>query len=68
MRQSIFHEQALDRLASPTRLALAHRLRTVVNADRSYVLERGRVVETGTYRELVGYQGVFAALSRRQTV
>ena len=57
--------QSLEHLAA-TRLVIAHRLSTVVKADRIYVLERGRVVESGTYRELMQRRGVFAALARRQ--
>jgi ABC-type multidrug transport system fused ATPase/permease subunit len=43
-------------------------LSTVVNADRIYVLERGRVVESGTYHELMEHGGLFANLARRQLV
>ena len=59
--------RSLERL-SATRLVIAHRLSTVVNADRIYVLERGRVVESGTYRELMEHDGLFASLTRRQLV
>ena len=57
--------ESLERLAV-TRLVIAHRLSTIVKADRIYVLERGRIVESGTYRELMQRRGVFAALARRQ--
>jgi ATP-binding cassette subfamily C protein len=49
-----------------TRLVIAHRLSTIVNADRIYVMERGRVVQVGTYQELVQQPGLFAGLARRQ--
>ena len=50
-----------------TRIVIAHRLSTIEKADRIYVLDRGRVVETGTYEELLERGGTFAALAERQT-
>ena len=58
---------SLDRLRV-TRIVVAHRLSTVVNADRIYVMEDGRIVETGTYAELLAAQGAFARLAERQQV
>ncbi|GAB3805372.1 hypothetical protein GCM10028798_27110 [Humibacter antri] len=49
-----------------TRIIIAHRLSTVVAADCIYYLEHGRVVEAGTYDELMAYGGAFAAQARRQ--
>lgn len=49
-------QQALDRLLQEhtmTTVVIAHRLRTVKNADKIVVLERGRVVEEGRHDELV---------------
>jgi ATP-binding cassette subfamily C protein len=51
-----------------THVVIAHRLSTVVSADRIYVLKDGRIAESGTYRELMQQRGVFAALARRQIV
>jgi ABC-type multidrug transport system fused ATPase/permease subunit len=46
--------EALDRLmAGRTVLVVAHRLSTVRNADRIYVLDQGAVVESGTHAELM---------------
>ena len=53
---------------SATRLVIAHRLSTIRDVDRIYVLEAGRVVETGRYDELMARDGTFAALARRQIV
>ncbi len=49
-----------------TRVIIAHRLNTVRNADRIVVLERGRIVQQGTFRELAGASGPFSAMLARQ--
>jgi ATP-binding cassette subfamily C protein len=49
-----------------TRLVIAHRLSTVMRADRIVVLESGRVVQAGTFAELMGQPGLFAEMARRQ--
>jgi NHLM bacteriocin system ABC transporter ATP-binding protein len=59
--------ESLDRL-KVTRVVVAHRLSTIRNADRIYVLERGRVVEAGRYEELAGQNGLFSQLIKRQQV
>lgn len=50
-----------------TRIVIAHRLSTIINADRIIVLVKGRVLEQGTYAELMAMNGHFAELARRQT-
>lgn len=49
-----------------TRVVIAHRLATVRNADRIVVLERGRIVQSGTFAELAAAPGPFAAMLARQ--
>ena len=49
-----------------TRLVIAHRLSTVRDADRIVVIERGSVVQTGTFTQLSQQPGPFADLARRQ--
>jgi NHLM bacteriocin system ABC transporter ATP-binding protein len=49
-----------------TRIVIAHRLSTIVRADRILVLEGGRLVQSGTYGELLATPGPFADLARRQ--
>ncbi|MFP5284169.1 MAG: ATP-binding cassette domain-containing protein, partial [Thermoanaerobaculia bacterium] len=57
--------KSLERLKA-TRIVIAHRLSTIQNADRIYVFEAGRVVEEGTYPELIERGGAFARLAERQ--
>ena len=49
-----------------TRIVVAHRLSTIEKADRIYVIERGRVVQVGTYDSLMAEPGLFAELAARQ--
>jgi len=58
---------ALDALMRDrTTIVIAHRLSTVRDADRLAVLDRGRLVETGTHAELLASGGLYARLIRRQ--
>ena len=50
-----------------TRIVIAHRLSTVRDADRIFVLEHGRIVEAGTHSQLASYGGLYAKLTRFQT-
>src|SRR5690606_17298615 len=47
-------------------LIIAHRLSTIVDADQILVMERGRIVERGTHRELLQKQGLYAQMWRLQ--
>lgn len=57
--------ESMERLFA-TRIVIAHRLSTIVNADRICYLEKGVIAESGTYKELMEVNGLFAALARRQ--
>ena len=56
---------ALDSLKC-TRIVIAHRLSTIRNCDRILVLDKGRIIEDGTYDELIAKKGFFAELVERQ--
>ena len=56
---------ALDKLKC-TRIVIAHRLSTIRNCDRILVLDKGHIMEDGTYDELIAKNGFFAQLVARQ--
>jgi ATP-binding cassette subfamily B protein len=45
-----------------TTLVIAHRLATVLNADRIHVIDKGRLAESGTHRELIAAGGIYGRL------
>ena len=53
-------------LLTSTRIVIAHRLSTLEQADRIYVMQAGKVVQSGTFDELMAVDGVFKELVRRQ--
>ncbi|MGF1563157.1 MAG: ABCB family ABC transporter ATP-binding protein/permease [Geminicoccaceae bacterium] len=60
-------QEALQRLsAGRTTLGIAHRLSTVIEADRILVMEAGRIVESGSHKALLADNGIYAAMWRRQ--
>lgn len=56
---------SLDKLQS-TRIVIAHRLSTIMNCNKIFVMDQGRIVESGTYQKLMDNQGIFAELAKRQ--
>ncbi|HWJ76389.1 MAG TPA: ABC transporter transmembrane domain-containing protein [Kaistia sp.] len=60
-------QEALDRLmAGRTTIVIAHRLATILKADRILVMDGGRIVEEGRHEQLVGAGGLYARLARLQ--
>jgi len=63
-------EEILSRLRGVMRertsIIVAHRISTVKDADRIFVLDRGRIVESGTHDELITLKGLYAELHRKQ--
>lgn len=57
--------RSLESLQS-TRVVIAHRLSTIMKADAIFVLDKGRVVQTGTYEQLIAIPGAFRDLAQRQ--
>jgi ABC-type multidrug transport system fused ATPase/permease subunit len=60
-------QQAIENIAKRTTIiAIAHRLSTIINTDYIYVLENGRIVEEGTYGQLVKKNGLFNQMVNSQ--
>ncbi len=65
--EAAIQESLTALMGDKTVIAIAHRLSTIARMDRLIVMDRGRVVETGTHAELLGRGGIYADLWRRQS-
>ena len=62
-------QRAIERVAKGTTvIVVAHRLSTIANADVIYVVDGGRIVEAGTYAELVQRKGHFSRMTQLQVL
>ena len=66
-------EKALDKTINEfakdvTTIFIAHRLSTIKNCDKIYVMEKGKIIESGTHKELIVLNGKYAGLVRQQSL
>ncbi|MBM7563315.1 ABC transporter ATP-binding protein [Paenibacillus sacheonensis] len=64
--ESAIHEELLEVMKGRTTFIIAQRLSSVKRADRIVVLDRGRIVQQGTHRELFAQEGFFRSLFQMQ--
>lgn len=65
--EASIQEQLIDMMGGKTVIAIAHRLSTIARLDRLIVIDQGRIVEQGTHNELLGRNGIYAALWQHQS-
>jgi ATP-binding cassette, subfamily B, multidrug efflux pump len=65
--EAAIQENLFALMQGKTVIAIAHRLSTLTEMDRLIVLDRGRIIEAGTHRELVASHGIYADLWNRQS-
>lgn len=65
----VYIQKAMNELSvGRTTLIIAHRLSTVANADYTYVMKNGRIIEEGTHKELIADKGYYYSLCARMNV
>ncbi len=65
--EAAIQESLMDLMAGKTVIAIAHRLSTIAAMDRLVIMDRGRIVEQGSHKELLKRGGLYADLWRHQS-
>ncbi|MBR4951771.1 MAG: ABC transporter ATP-binding protein [Alistipes sp.] len=65
--EKLVQDALTNLLEGRTSIVIAHRLSTIYNADRIYVIDKGRVAEEGTHSELLARNGIYAHLIAMQS-
>ncbi|MFN7023327.1 MAG: ABC transporter ATP-binding protein [Pseudorhizobium sp.] len=65
--EAAIQENLFSLMQGKTVIAIAHRLSTLTEMDRLIVLDKGRIIETGTHQELASSRGIYADLWSRQS-
>lgn len=66
VNESLIQQAFLPLMKGRTSLVIAHRLSTILAADKIFVVEQGRIVESGSHAQLLALEGVYATLYRQQ--
>ena len=65
--EAAIQENLIDLMTGKTVIAIAHRLSTIARMDRLVVMDKGRIIESGSHAELIAQGGLYARLWARQT-
>ena len=65
--EKLVQDALIKLMKSRTSLVIAHRLSTIKNADKIIVLDKGKIVETGTHEQLIKEEGHYKKLSNLQS-